>query len=192
MPPNVIVLAGPNGAGKSTAAPALLRDSLGLTEFVNPDVIAQGLSAFAPQGAAMEASRIMLARLRDLATRRASFAFETTLASRSLAGWLKQRLQEGYLFHLVFLWLPTADQAVARVAERVRRGGHAVPTSTVRRRYDRGLANFFERYRPLATTWRLYDNSGPAGPRLVAVGAGRNTIAVLDQRTWSQVLKGRK
>ena len=85
---HVVVLAGPNGAGKTTIAPSLLRDSLGVEEFVNADTLAQGLSGFAPDRAAFAAGRIMLARLHELAEQGATFAFETTLASRSFAPWL--------------------------------------------------------------------------------------------------------
>lgn len=79
--PSVVILAGPNGAGKSTAAPELLQGELSVREFVNADVIARGLSAFDPDGAAIAAGRVMLARLDELAHQRESFAFETTLAS---------------------------------------------------------------------------------------------------------------
>lgn len=113
--PSVIILAGPNGAGKTTAAPSLLRGTLGVVEFVNADLIAQGLAGFDPQRAALAAGRAMLARIDDLARQRASFAFETTLASRSFAPWLQNLIQTGYRFHLVFLWLPDADFAVDRV-----------------------------------------------------------------------------
>jgi predicted ABC-type ATPase len=88
--PNIVVIAGPNGAGKSTTAPALLAGVLGVIEFVNADVIAQGLSAFNPEGAAMQAGRVMLRRLKELAASRASFAFETTLASKSFAPWIER------------------------------------------------------------------------------------------------------
>ena len=87
--PSVVILAGPNGAGKSTVAPALLAGALGVTEFVNADDIARGLSAFNPAGVSISAGRVMLARVRDLARQRASFAFETTLASRSFAPHLR-------------------------------------------------------------------------------------------------------
>ncbi len=80
--PQIIVIAGPNGAGKSTLAPSLLRDELGVTEYVNADTIAAGLSAFNPAGATFEAGRIMLRRIHSLAEGRHSFAFETTLATR--------------------------------------------------------------------------------------------------------------
>ncbi len=151
--PNVVVLAGPNGAGKSTSAPSILKDALGVDEFVNADVIAQGLSGFEPERVGLAAGRIMLARLRELARQRSSFAFETTLASRSFAPWIADLTRTGYQFHLVFLWLPHPDIAVARVAARVRDGGHDVPEETVRRRYEAGLTNFFRLYQPMATTW---------------------------------------
>jgi predicted ABC-type ATPase len=184
---NVVVLAGPNGSGKSTTAPALLKGTLGVTEFVNADTIAQGLSAFQPEGAAMAAGRVMLARLKALAGQRVSFAFETRLASRSLAPWLAGLKRDGYQLHLVFLWLPNADAAVARVAERVRMGGHDVPEATIRRRYRAGLRNFFAIYQPMANAWQMCDNSSGAGPILIASGEGRLVTRVVHQVTWDRV-----
>ena len=113
--PSVIALAGPNGAGKSTVGPGLLRGALRVTTFVNADVIAQGLSAFDPDAVAFAAGRVMRARLRELAARRASFAFETTLAGRTHAPWLRMLIRTGYAFRLVFLWLPSPELAVERV-----------------------------------------------------------------------------
>ena len=131
---NVVVLAGPNGAGKTTAARTLLAENLRLMTFVNADVIAQGLAGFDPDSAVVEASRIMLERLHLLAQRRQDFAFETTLAARSYASWLRELQQGSYQVHLVYFWLASADLAVARVAERVRLGGHDVPERTIRQR----------------------------------------------------------
>lgn len=141
--PAVVALAGANGAGKSTTGPALLRDTLGITEFVNADVIAQGLSAFDPEGAAIAAGRVMLARLRELADRRVDFGFETTLAGRAYGGWIKELRRRGYSFHLIYLWLRNVDLAIKRVRRRVDLGGHDVPEETIRRRYRAGLVNFF-------------------------------------------------
>jgi predicted ABC-type ATPase len=188
--PNVVVLAGPNGAGKSTSAPSILKDALGVDEFVNADVIARGLSGFEPERAAMAAGRIMLARLRELALQRSSFAFETTLASRSFAAWLAERLLTGYQFHLVFLWLPSPDIAVARVAARVREGGHDVPEETIRRRYEAGLRNFFGLYQPMATTWEFWDNSTESGLTPIASGAGHVALKVNDRAIWEQIKAG--
>ena len=182
--PAVVVLGGPNGAGKSTAAPRLLRGSLKVEEFVNADTLAQGLSAFRPQDVALEAGRITLKRLDDLESQRKSFAFESTLSSHTLAQRLTRLKEHSYTVHIIFLWLPTADLAVARVAERVRAGGHDVPADTVIRRFTRGRRNFFHLYRPLADTWRLYDASPIGGPLLVATGGHETPTMIRDQRTW--------
>lgn len=185
--PHLIIVAGPNGAGKSSAAPTLLVGALAVHEFVNADVIARGLSAFQPEQVAMQAGRIMLARLYDLAAQRQNFAFETTLASRTFAPWVADLKQVGYAFHLLFLWLPSPDMAIARVQARVTQGGHGVPPETVRRRYEAGLNNFFKIYRPLSTTWRFYDNSDAPRTRLLAHGAGDDGPTVLDPETWTQI-----
>jgi predicted ABC-type ATPase len=157
--PKVVIIAGPNGAGKSTTAPRLLREALAVQEFVNADTIAAGLSAFAPQTVAFAAGRVMLRRVRELAAMKCDFAFETTLASRTFAPWLRELQQLGYKLHLIYLWLPGADLAVERIAERVRRGGHSVPEADVRRRYLNSLSNFFNLYRPIADSWLMLDNS---------------------------------
>ena len=170
--PCLVVLGGPNGAGKSTAAPALLRDALAVTEFVNADTIARGLSAFDPDAAAIAAGRVMLSRLDELERTRSDFAVETTLANRSLAARIERLRRAGYRVHVVFLWLPSAEMAVARVRERVRAGGHGVPAATIRRRFVRGLKNFFDLYAPLGDEWQLFDNS-KSNPYVLAAEGGR-------------------
>ena len=184
---HVIVIAGPNGAGKSTTAPAILKGALDVTEFVNADTIAQGLSAFNPERAAFHAGRIMLARLRQLASDGEKFAFETTLASKTFAPWLKLLKGSGYAVHLVYLWLPSPEFAIARVAERVRMGGHNVPEETIRRRYHAGLKNFFELYRPVADTWRIYDNSLPGNPQLISAGEGTMIEHTVETVLWADL-----
>ncbi len=166
--PLVTILGGPNGAGKSTIARRMLVPEKGIEHFVNADVIARGLSAFRSEQMAVTAGRVMLTHLHELATARASFAFETTLASRTFVTFVKELKTSGYLFHLIFLWLPSAELAINRVRDRVRRGGHAVPEDVIRRRYANGLRNFFQLYRPLANSWRFFDNSFPNRPRLIA------------------------
>ena len=141
--PNIIIVAGPNGAGKTTAAADILVGALAVHEFVNADIIAKGLSSFQPETVAFDAGRIMLQRLHHLTDQRADVAFETTLASRTFASWIKTLTPSGYQFRLLFFWLPSADMAVERVHERVREGGHHVPEDVIRRRYGAGLKNFF-------------------------------------------------
>ena len=166
-PPTVAILAGPNGAGKTTASPYLLRYTMSLTEFVNADHIAQGLSTFTPEAAAFAAGRVMLTRMRELAQASQSFAFETTLATRSFAPWLQSLRESGYACTLIFLALPTSDMAVERVRHRVLHGGHHVPEVVVRRRFTRGLRNLVQIYQPLVDDWVVYDSSGPL-PRVIA------------------------
>lgn len=180
-------MAGPNGAGKSTAAPALLRDLFRIDHFVNADAIAQGMSGFDPDAAALAAGRAMLTRLHELASARRDFAFETTLASRSFAPWIAELRASGYRFALVFLWLPSPEIAIARVAQRVASGGHHVPASTIRRRFDRGLANFFRLYRPLADSWSVYDSSQAATLRLIADGGLDRATRSLDEEAWNSL-----
>lgn len=187
--PKVVVLAGPNGAGKSTAAERLLRGPLRVDEFVNADVIAQGLSGLAPESAAFEASAIMLRRLHALAEQRVSFAFETTLASRSLAPWLRTLVASGYRFDLIFLWLPSPEAAIARVRDRVNRGGHDVPEVTIRRRHAAGLRNFFELYQPIATTWQMVDNNRN-GCRVIAGGSGTRIDRIQQPALWVNIGRG--
>jgi predicted ABC-type ATPase len=185
--PSVIIISGPNGAGKSTAAPQLLQGVLAVSEFVNADVIARGLSAFDPERAAIQAGRVMLARLDELAKQRLSFAFETTLASRTFAHWISELKTTGYVFHLIYLWLPSAELAISRVQQRVQSKGHHVPDDVVRRRYARGLQNFFGLYRPLADSWRMYYSIGLTGPKLIADGDPQTGQRVLETDLWTTV-----
>jgi predicted ABC-type ATPase len=182
--PSVVVLSGPNGAGKSTMASRLLVGSLRVSEYVDGDAFARDLPRSEP--AAVTAGRAVLRRLDELGAGRRSFGFETTLASRSFSPRIRALIRAGYQCHLVFLWLPSADFAVARVADRVRLGGHAVPEGTVRRRYRSGLRNFFGLYQALTTTWRMYDNSVQE-PLLIASGAGTETLVVNVADLWRRI-----
>ena len=189
--PNVIILAGPNGAGKSTISNSLIRVQFGCAHYVNADTIARGLSAFNVEAMALKAGRIMLQHLHDLAESRADFAFETTLASKTFAPWIAELKTKGYQFHLVYLWLSSADMAMRRVRRRVSEGGHNIPEETIRRRYQRGVDNFFNLYRPLANVWSFYDHSDPDQSRLIA--EMRDTIeTVHDSELWRQILSGVK
>jgi len=157
--PTVAVLGGINGAGKTTASTRILRDALRIPAFVNADTIARGLNAFDPESEAVKSGRIMLEHLHSLAAKRKSFAFETTLSARTYAPWLDELRQSGYAVHLFYYWLRAPEVAISRVAERVRAGGHFVPDETIRRRYSRSVRNFLDLYRPVVTTWQVYDNT---------------------------------
>ncbi len=159
-PLKIIIIAGPNGAGKTTFAREFLPQEAGCPVFVNADLIAAGLSPFAPERAAIQAGRLMLGAMAQHVARRESFAFETTLSGLSYARQIPQWRQLGYRVELFFLSLPSADVAIQRVAERVRQGGHDIPATTIRRRFDSGKRLFSEVYQPLVDQWVLYDNAG--------------------------------
>jgi len=157
--PTVYVIAGPNGAGKTTFASRFLPGFVDCRQFLNADLIAAGLSPFAPETQNVRAGRLLLERIGELDGAGDDFGFETTLSGRTYARLLAGLKSDGYRVVLFFLWLPSADLAVLRVANRVEQGGHAVPEADVRRRFAAGLSNFFRLYRPRCDRWSLYDAS---------------------------------
>jgi predicted ABC-type ATPase len=164
---NVYIIAGPNGAGKTTFAREFLPKYAHCPNFVNADLIAQGLSPFSPNIVAIKAGKLLLEQIHKLADKEVDFAFETTLAGKGHAAFLKELKEKGYKIHLFFLWIPSKELALARIKERVARGGHSVADEDVKRRFDRSIQNFFNLYKPLSDTWNLFDNS-TASPRLIA------------------------
>ncbi len=165
--PTVYVIAGPNGAGKTTFATDYLPAFVRCREFLNADLIASGLSPFAPETQNLRAGRLLLERIHELADKRADFGFETTLSGRNYLKLLGDMKQVGYQVLLFFLWLPDVDLAVNRVAVRVRQGGHDVPIDDIRRRYFAGMQNLFQLYRPVLDRWWLY-NASRLPPELIA------------------------
>jgi predicted ABC-type ATPase len=168
----IIIIAGPNGAGKTTFAQEFLPREAGCPDFINADLIARGLSPFAPEKVAVQAGNIMLNEIARKVNRRQSFAFETTLAGLNYARHIPKWRKAGYHVKLVFLSLPSADIAMARIRMRVAQGGHDVKEDIVRRRFEAGLRNFEHVYQRLADDWVLYDNLGRK-PRLVKEGRNR-------------------
>lgn len=153
------MIAGPNGAGKTTFAQQFLLRYANCEEFVNADLIAAGLSPFKPESQSVAAGRLMLDRMEDLTIARRTFAFETTLAGRGHAKRLQSMKAVGYRIVMFFIWLPAAELAIARVASRVREGGHDIPQPTIRRRYALGMKNFAELYAPMLDSWFVYNGA---------------------------------
>ena len=156
----LLIIAGPNGAGKTTFAREYLPREAGCHVFVNADYIAHGLSPFAPDLAALKAGKVMLTELARHIAQRHDVAIETTLSGKRYARLIPRWQTQGYAVKLIFLALPSADLALARVMTRVRQGGHAIPEKTVRRRFELGRENFARIYKPLVDAWAHYDNSG--------------------------------
>ena len=185
---DIIIVGGPNGAGKTSAAQELVPRELEIREFVNADEIARGLSPFNPEGAAVAAGRLMIARMQALVRTGESFAFETTCAGRAYAPWLRECQARGWRVLLLFLWLPTPEAALERVARRVREGGHAIPKDVVIRRWKTGLINMRNLYLPLSDGAQIHDNSD--GTRiLIAERTPDAPLVVHDAVRWAMIEK---
>ena len=168
----IIIIAGPNGAGKTTFAREYLMKEAHCPDFINVDLIAAGLSPFAPNRAAIQAGRIMLSEIQRRVRKRESFAFETTLSGHVYARMVPEWRTADYRVRLIFLSLPDPEMAISRVATRVAQGGHNVSSTVVRRRFEAGLRNFQDVYMNLVDKWEWYDNSGNT-PRLISTGSNR-------------------
>ncbi len=186
-PPSVYIIAGPNGAGKTTFAGEFLPHYAKCYEFVNADLIAGGLSPFAVEEAATQAARLMLERIYKLARQKKDFAFESTLSGRSYLTFLQQMRDDGYRIHIIYLWVRDISLALERIVERVRQGGHNVPADIVRRRFRRSIRNFLERYRQIADTWMIIDNSGQLS-KLVAIGESGSPL-ILNNELYQTILQ---
>jgi len=183
----VYIIAGPNGSGKTTFAKMFLPDYVKCPNFVNADLIAQGLAPFAPRAAAIKAGKLVLQQIHEYANRGVDFSFETTLSGKSYASlWLKLK-SKGYALHLFFLWIPSSELAIARIRDRVQEGGHHVPAEDVRRRFARGINNFFALYEPLLDSWMLFDNS-KAKPVLIAKKRNVNR-EVVNEELFQMILR---
>lgn len=186
--PKLYIIAGCNGAGKTTASYTVLPEMLGCKEFVNADEIAKGLSPFNPESVAIEAGRLMLQRMDDLLSEGSDFAFETTLSTRSYVKFIERAQAKGYFVTLLYFWLPTPEQAIERVATRVREGGHNIPSDVIRRRYANGIKNLTALYIPLCNYWAIYDNSSADEQiRIIALGGKDITTHIEDTLSYKTI-----
>jgi len=186
MRKNVYIIAGPNGSGKTTFAKEFLPNYAKCPNFVNADLIAQGLSPFSPQQVAIKAGKLVLQQIKEFIERNVDFGFETTLAGKTYLRHLQELKEKGYRLHLFFLWIPSSQLAIARIKDRVAQGGHYIPSKDVKRRFERSLVNFFNMYRPLIDTWLLFDNSEKK-PKLIAK-RGNSHIDVRNNDLFQKIL----
>lgn len=185
--PNCYIIAGPNGAGKTTFATEFLPRFVQCTNFVNPDLIASGLSPFNPSAAAFHAGRIVIEQIESFMRSGLDFSFETTLSGRAYRSTLDTLRVCGYRIHLFYLWIPNVELAMLRIGDRVRKGGHTVPEYDVQRRFARSLQNVRSVYRPMIDVLQYFDNSG-SEPRIVFEEKdGR--LSVYDQIFYRQLFQ---
>lgn len=182
------MIAGPNGAGKTTMTLGLIRDCSMFYEFINADEIARGLAPKHPQSVALAASKLMVKRLKELLNDNRSFAFETTASGTNYVKHLKLAKAKGYEISLTFLWLSKPEEAVRRVAQRVKQGGHNVPEDSIVRRYYLGIKNLALHYLPLADEAFILDNSSEeSSKRWIARKNKGHPVEVLDKAVWKKI-----
>jgi predicted ABC-type ATPase len=183
--PQLYIIAGPNGSGKTTFARRFLPYFTDCLNFVNADSIASGLSPFSPEVVALKAGKLMLDQIHEYGKKERDFAFETTLAGRTYLKLLKDLKKKDYTVHLFYLWVRDINLAIKRIEERVRMGGHDVPASVVRRRFNRGHYNLFHVYGPLLDSWSIFDNSTEL-PHLIA-HAKEGSLTVVDNPLYDVI-----
>ena len=183
---DIFILGGPNGAGKTAAAEVLLPQKLRIHAFLNADEIARGLSPPNVEAVAFEAGRLFIEKMRTLVQEGQSFAFETTCSGKSYIRLLKQCQAAGWRISLIYLWVPSPEYSIARVAHRVSHGGHSIPEEVIRRRYVSGLWNMRHLYLPLADDATIYDNRDRA-LRIIARRAPNAPLRVVDEELWSKI-----
>lgn len=182
---NIYIIAGCNGAGKTTASYTILPEILNCKEFVNADEIAKGLSPFQPEKVAFESGRIMLERIDVLLNSDESFAFETTLSTKTYKQRLLKAKYLGFTIKLLFFWLPSIEMAINRVAIRVSEGGHNIPNDIIARRYKRGIENLFKIYLPLCDSFLILDNEEE--PLVIAKGTINQKIEIMNEVKWNLI-----
>lgn len=184
--PKLYIISGCNGSGKTTASYTLLPEMLECSNFVNSDEFAKALSPFKPELASIQASRLMLEKVKYLFKRNQDFAIETTLATRSLKSMIKLAQKGGYSVTILYFWLNSPELAIQRVNQRVATGGHNIAEATIRRRYKIGISYFFKDYLPICERWILADNSNIPF-RVIAEGSKTDIISMKDDVIFKQI-----
>jgi predicted ABC-type ATPase len=187
MSHDLYIIAGPNGSGKTTFAREFLAQYADCATFINADSIAANLVERFTGNPALRAGRQMLTEIERNAAHGYDFGFETTLSGRSYLPLIRRLKESGYRIHFFFLFLPAVELSLDRIRGRVAEGGHDIPEPIVRRRFDRSIRNFLKRYRQLANSWILFDNSA-ATPRVIAF-QNEHGLRIIEKQLYETIAR---
>jgi predicted ABC-type ATPase len=154
------VAAGTNGAGKSVIAGEFL-SARAAGAYFNPDHAARGLvdrDGLTLAEANARAWNLGFELLNRSIEHNEDFSFETTLGGNSITQALLRAAASGLDVWMFYVGLDSRERHIARVAARVRRGGHPIPSEKIRERYPKSLANMIK-LMGCASEVRVYDNS---------------------------------
>jgi len=163
-----------------------LPEITGCRNFINADLIADGLSPLDPSRVQLEAGKTLLREIKAHVEKVEDFAFETTLSGRSYMRLLKELRSKGWKIILFYLWIPSAEFSRLRVQQRVEAGGHDIPDEAIARRYSRTVSNFLTVFIPLCDEVSCYDSSNPK-PVMVFEQHGQERI-IVDKRRYETIL----
>jgi len=157
--PKLLVVSGPNGAGKSTF---VLENRIIDTRYIiNPDTIAEKLNPNCKNDTStvVKAGKIALQKRQEFLANKQSFGIETTLSGHSVIEMIKTAKEKGYYIYFVYIGLKNSQASKNRVATRVSKGGHSVPSDAIPRRYIQSLSNM-SKVAPIVDMLYIFDNSG--------------------------------
>ncbi|MCM1294703.1 MAG: AAA family ATPase [Muribaculaceae bacterium] len=180
MRKTMYLVAGPNGSGKTTLARELVTDED--TLFLNADEIAAALN----DKVGIQAGKILLNQINETISAGRSFVLESTISGKYHLDAIKRAKQKKYNIILIYVFLDSVKQNLARIQMRVKLGGHNVPKTDVIRRYNRSLQNFWE-LSDIIPNWDLYYN-GDSKFHLVA-RKGTKKLEILDTELYNKIKK---
>jgi predicted ABC-type ATPase len=185
---SVVIVGGANGVGKTTFAYQYKNEYE--IDYLCTDDIVKELSLLSKGNVELRAGKEFFGRLENYYRLNKSVIIESTLSGLGLAKKIKQFKSNGYLVHIIYIFLDNVALCKNRVSLRVQKGGHNIPTVEIERRYQRSLTNFQKIYVPLADTWQLFYN-GFERPLEVAVGEHRQTMILDDEfyRIFKEISK---
>ncbi len=188
--PKLYIVAGANGAGKTTSSLSVFPEILKCKEYINADSIAKALSPFNPESVSIEAGKIMLNRINNLIFDKSDFAFETTLASKSILGIIKKAKSNNYKIIILFFYLNSYKIAFQRVSARVKEGGHSIPRDVIERRYFRGVFNLMKTFINNCDFCSIVDNSSSV-PKMIAEvkNNSKQIVTIHSSEEWKNIKK---